>query len=354
MNYSEVLTRAWQIIWKHKVLWIFGVLAGCVSGGPGGGSNFRYQQNAPQPLQNAFGNIPPQTWILITVIIVLVILVLVVIGIFLATIGKIGMVRGTLQADKDLEARLGFGELFRGSLPYFWRVFLLNLLVGIALFVLFGAGAILGIFLAVITLGLALLCLLPLLCLLIPFAIAVGVVVEQATIAIVTEDLDIIAGLQRGWEVVRTNPGPFALMWVILDLAIRGIGGLIVSIPVFIAFLPLIISAINSSSNQSIVTGLIISGICFVAYLPFLLVFSGILNSYVQSGWTLTFLRLARPGAGAPEPLPEPLPEPAAPAETPALAESPAPAEPPVSNEPPAPAEPPAPNEPPTPAEPAA
>jgi uncharacterized membrane protein YgcG len=36
-NFGEVLTRAWQIIWKHKVLWIFGILAGCGQGGGSGG-----------------------------------------------------------------------------------------------------------------------------------------------------------------------------------------------------------------------------------------------------------------------------------------------------------------------------
>ena len=29
-NFGEVLTRAWQIIWKHKVLWIFGIWQGAV------------------------------------------------------------------------------------------------------------------------------------------------------------------------------------------------------------------------------------------------------------------------------------------------------------------------------------
>ena len=24
-NFGEVLSRAWQIVWKHKVLWIFGI-----------------------------------------------------------------------------------------------------------------------------------------------------------------------------------------------------------------------------------------------------------------------------------------------------------------------------------------
>ncbi len=37
-NFGEVLTRAWQITWKYKVLWIFGILASCSRGGGGGSS----------------------------------------------------------------------------------------------------------------------------------------------------------------------------------------------------------------------------------------------------------------------------------------------------------------------------
>ena len=39
-NFGEVLTRAWQIIWKHKVLWIFGILASCARGGGGGPAGY--------------------------------------------------------------------------------------------------------------------------------------------------------------------------------------------------------------------------------------------------------------------------------------------------------------------------
>ena len=31
MDFGEILSRAWQIIWKHKILWVFGILAGCSS-----------------------------------------------------------------------------------------------------------------------------------------------------------------------------------------------------------------------------------------------------------------------------------------------------------------------------------
>ena len=31
-DFGGVLTRAGQILWKYKILWIFGILAGCVGG----------------------------------------------------------------------------------------------------------------------------------------------------------------------------------------------------------------------------------------------------------------------------------------------------------------------------------
>ncbi len=48
-NFGEVLTRAWKTIWKHKVLWIFGILASCARGGGssnGGGGSSSYQTSS--------------------------------------------------------------------------------------------------------------------------------------------------------------------------------------------------------------------------------------------------------------------------------------------------------------------
>ena len=38
VDYGGVLRRAWQITWRHKILWIFGILAGCSRSGSSGGS----------------------------------------------------------------------------------------------------------------------------------------------------------------------------------------------------------------------------------------------------------------------------------------------------------------------------
>ena len=126
-NFGEVLTRAWQIIWKHKVLWIFGVFAGCGrgSGGGGGGGTGGGTGPGEQPfpqLEQFFVQlgqwIEQNTWIVI--VLILLVLVLIVLAIFLGTIGRIGLIRGTYQADMGAE-RLNFGELFSESMPYFWR-----------------------------------------------------------------------------------------------------------------------------------------------------------------------------------------------------------------------------------------
>ena len=39
MDYGRVLTRAWEITWRWKILWILGFLAALGSGSGGGGSS---------------------------------------------------------------------------------------------------------------------------------------------------------------------------------------------------------------------------------------------------------------------------------------------------------------------------
>ena len=305
MDYGEVLGKAWKIIWKFKILWIFGILASCTSNvgssaGSGGNSGVRYTvpggnlppgiQNFFTQLSNSIERIPIWVWVFIFAII----LVLIVVGVMLGTVGHIGMIRGTTLADEGAGS-LAFGALFSESFRYFWRVFLLNLLVGLAVFV-----AVVVIFLALIvagigTLGIAFLCLIPLICLLIPASWVVGLVLEQSTIAIVVEDLGIMAGLARGWDVIKRNLGPMIGMALILFLG-GAIVGLILALPVAFTLVPALVTLMFAPGNLGI--GLIISGLIFLVYLPIWLVLAGALRSYIGAAWTLTFRRLT--GRGAP------------------------------------------------------
>ena len=296
-NFGEVLSRAWQIIWKHKVLWIFGVFAGCSRSGGGGGSGIESGTQQPfSELQRFFEQIGQwidnNPWII--AVFVVVILVLIVLSIFLGTIGRIGLIKGTYRAEQGTEQMI-FGELFSESMPYFWRVFGLSLLIGLLFLLIFLP----LIFFGVITAGIGFICILPLLCLLIPISWAVMVVIEQANAAIVLEDLGIGDGLRRGWEVVRANIGTMILMALILFIG-SAVIGIVLAIPLIITVFPLAIGfAAQGEGNQPALWFWIV-GACCAVYLPILLILNGVLTAYIQSAWTLTYLRLTKPQDHAP------------------------------------------------------
>lgn len=294
-NFGEVLARAWQIIWKHKVLWIFGVFAGCSRGGGGGGGGSGIETGTQQPfpeLQRFFEQIGQwidnNAWIV--AVFVILILVLVVVSIFLGTIGRIGLIKGTYRAEQGTEQMI-FGEMFSESMPYFWRVFGLSLLIGLLFLLIFLP----LIFFGIITAGIGFICILPLLCLLIPISWAVMVVIEQANAAIVLEDLGIGDGLRRGWEVVRANIGTMILMALILFIG-SAVVGIVLAIPLIVAVVPLVIGSAAGAER----TPLLIFGVCCAVYLPILLLLNGILTAYIQTAWTLTYMRLTKPQDNVP------------------------------------------------------
>jgi hypothetical protein len=302
MDFGDILSRAWRIIWKHKILWIFGILAGCSQAASSGGSNsgLRFSDREGRFFDPNFGNYDPNIVILIIAVAIVVLLVLWLVAIFLGTIGRIGLIRGVVQAESGTE-RMNFGELFSGSMPYFWRVFGLTLLVGIVSFFAF---LILGLPLVICTLGIGALCL-------IPITWFIQVLVEQASNAMVLENLGVMDGLRRGWDIVTKNLGSMVVMALILYLGISFLAGLIIGLPLLLALGPVIAGVVAGTAfetDSAIPAGLIVAGLCFLAYLPVLLLLSGILRSYVSSAWTLTYLRLtARPVAVEPiESMPSP------------------------------------------------
>ena len=300
LNFGEILTRAWQITWKYKVLWIFGILAGCTNGsggGGGGGGNTGYSTGPSE------FDVPPEirrlvlsmeefvAWVennlwLFIVIGLAVLLLLTIISIFLGTIGRIGLIKGSYQAEMGAE-RLVFGELFSAIMPYFWRVFGLSFLIWLAALLLFVP----VIFLGLITFGLALLCLLPLICVFIPIGFAIGIVVEQANRAIVLEDLSLLDGLRRSWEISRANIWALIVMALIL-FGITLVLGIVIALPIFIVVLPTIF-AFAMGEGQSF-TPLYIALACICLYAPVSWALNGILTTYTQTAWTLTYLRLTQ------------------------------------------------------------
>jgi hypothetical protein len=298
-NIGEVLTRAWNIIWKHKILWVFGIFAVFARGGGGSGSgNSSYQTSSDELPFNTdrlergfyeFGSFLEQNW-WIFIVIGVVIIVLSILFYALGIMGRIGLIQGVFKVEKGAET-LTFAELWSESMPYFWRIFGLNFLIGLAIlvviFALFLPVAVMG----VLTFGVALLCLIPLACILLPITWVITVIVEQAQPAIIAENLGMWDGFKRGWQIVKNNGVNFVLLALVLFIG-GAIVGFIIALPILFAVVPLILGA--NSLDQTL-TPVYIALACCAVYIPVLYLFNGILAAYIQSVWTLTYLRLTKP-----------------------------------------------------------
>ncbi len=299
------------------MLWIFGILASCGRGGSSGnsGGNSGGGNNDFSP------NLPPQLtqwtqWIQdnLTQFIVIMVTVLCIIWIitaFLSTIGKIGLIRGTAQAEGGAESLI-FGQLFSESMPYFWRMFGLSLILALPLLV-FVVLLTVGALAVIVPVSMAdnggsamgALAIVPIMlgcvCLLIPVMFVVGMIFSQAQRAIVLEELGVMPAISRGWEIFRANLGPIILMTIILGV-IGFVVGLVIAIPLLIIVFPTMFAFIAGGAQSN--TPLIFMAVCFCLYLPVLLIFNGVLTAYTESAWTLTYMRLTHKSDGSNTPAP--------------------------------------------------
>lgn len=272
MDIGEVLSRSWKIIWKHKVLWIFGLFAALTGGG--GGNNFNYNLQQHGQTSNLPGSIPAWAVLLLLVLF----LVLLVVFVILGALGRAGLVRGAWLADSG-ETDLTFRRLFREGQAYFGRVLLLGILVVAASLVM----VLVLIVPSVLTCGLALICM-------VPFFIILSVVVELAIVAIVGEDLSLMDSLRRAWEIARANLVLIIAVGLVIVIA-SAIVGFLVTLPLIAILAPAFIF-LNSGSAQFSNSALIVSFFLFILYLPILLGAQAIITAYVETTWTVAFRRL--------------------------------------------------------------
>ena len=82
MDYGEIFSKAWKIIWKYKILWLFGIFASCSGGGGNGGggginSGVQFSGN-DYGYSNNLNYIEP--WAIALIIAAVILLVVIVVG----------------------------------------------------------------------------------------------------------------------------------------------------------------------------------------------------------------------------------------------------------------------------------
>lgn len=312
MNFDilEVFTRAGKILWKFKVLWIFGMFASCGRSSGSSGNSNTGNNGANQPSDNPFS--PEMTrqlegfvqnftkwfeqnpWIIFAFI--AFVLILIILQVFITNIGIAGLARGVVHAENGAET-LRFGELFSESLKYFWRLFWSSVLIALPFIIFLIAFFAILIFSAgslkdpssVVTIMIILL--IPFCCCLLLLSIFIGLYSTQVVRAITIEDMGVFAAFGRGWQIFTKN-----ILGLILAGIILGIGSamisILVSLPTIIIVLPLVFSFMDG--NITSWQPFILTGIFLLCYSPIAWFFMGILVTYTESVWSLIYLRITK------------------------------------------------------------
>jgi hypothetical protein len=215
--------------------------------------------------------------------------ILLVVGLFLLGIaGQAGLISGFDLADEGHAVTLSVA--FQRGMHYFWKILgaqvLLWILAAVVILVLVVAGGIL----TVGTLGIALICLIPLSCLLIPALLIFGVYVMLTQVALVVEELDFSAAFSRSWQVLRENVANVIVLGLVLVVG-GAVVGFVLSLPVLAAAVPAL-AALAIGGDEVVAGGIVLSVIGTLVLLPLLILVNGVIQTFASGAWTIAYRRM--------------------------------------------------------------
>jgi hypothetical protein len=326
MQYGALLSRAWHIIWRNKIIWVFGFLAALGSGG-GGGGNFRF--NVPSSGRVGGGGLPPglertlvnvfsNPAVVITIVVVLILIGL-IISLVIALIAALGhgaMVDMVREADETEATRFSTG--WRTGLRRMLPVFLIRFLLGLptVIIILAGIAPFFLSFIPLITsagsrdaerlfaggmLTTLFLCFFPALCVGVLLAIPLDVLGTLSIRALVLEDQGIWGSIRRGWVIFTGNLGDVVVVWLIfllIGIGIFVVVGLPLAVAAFAVLFPLALMAVTS---PIFVLPILLAGI--LLWLVSAAIRS-IIEAYASTAWTLAYRQFIARSAPKPAPVP--------------------------------------------------
>jgi len=291
MNFDvgEVLSQAWQITWKHRVLWIIGILFGFFMSTMFLLMFFPFL--LPLLIQNSRMDLMPVFIVGFIIAFLLFFLVLYPISVFAQTSATLGI----LDSNQDTE-HFSASELIKNSLPFFWRVLGLMLLFAVGMNLIFFITQAIMFLLTIVTLGIAAICMTPIMFLMYPaFYIAI-IWMEQAMNGIIIDNMTVTDAAKQGWNLIRNNFMSIALMALVVYFGIGLVTGILI-VPIMIPLFVVPFSFIENEPNWTILS---ISMLCIAVFMPLFAFISGWSLIFTKSAWVLTYLRLTRGLAAQP------------------------------------------------------
>ncbi len=293
-DFGNVLTRAWQITWKHKTLWALSALPMIVS--------FLAFPLFILPVY-FFPDAGSQEGVFQSNEIILSILFLAgfafvfIASFVLSGVSMSAATLGVARAERG-EGELSFASLLRDSRQYIGRILAVLLIINLTIGLVFTLFFLISFALIAVTMGIPAICLQPIMILITPLSFLVLGVLESAQAAVIVDDMNALDAVKRGLNIVREN----IWKYVIITLIIYFGSSIIMSafmLPLMAPFFAF--SFFASSPEQSdpkMMTVIMLGFMCL--FFPFMIVFQSIIMTFMKSALCLSYLRLTAPKETAP------------------------------------------------------
>jgi hypothetical protein len=319
MDHLKVLKRAWEITWRYRVLWVFGIIVALTTARSSRGPQYSFNGEDFAPGgEFPLPAIPPEVSSILIAIgvglacVIVILIIASVVARYVAETALIRMVDDYEETGEKRSVRQGFRL---GWSRTALRLFLIDLLIGlptalafILLFALALAPLLLwttkstaaGVVGTVATIGLGFLFVL--------LAIVVGIVLSLLMHffrrACALEELGVIESIRQGFDFVRQHLKDVGIMWLIM--VGLGLGWMILMIPVTI--LLVVVGAMVGGFPALLVGGL--ASLFFEGAVPWILAaavgipifilvvavpglfLGGLAEVFKSSVWTLTYREL--------------------------------------------------------------
>lgn len=282
-DYGNLLTRTLQISWKHKSFWgilalpilisfvIFPFMFGFI---------YLMETDLSEGVTTA---------ITIAYFVFLIIFVLALIVLQVLTLSAVNL--GILRAERN-EGSLKFMDLLKDSIPYFWRQLGVMLIVQLTIGLVFSIFFLFVALATVLTIGMAALCLQPIMILLTPLMFLVFGVLEAAYTAVFQEDIQAWDAVKRGLNIVREHIWKYVIITIIVYFGFTIFSSLIF-VPLMIPMM-LFVGFIESGAEIANQVALVSIGLTCLIF-PIMILFSVFTQLLMKVSLTLTYLRLNMP-----------------------------------------------------------
>jgi hypothetical protein len=229
MDYGYILRRAWEMTWRHKTLWLFGLLVSLSSL-----LQFRLDAGGmiawlPAEVQQRIIEITrgPYPALAVGILALPMLLVALTLSV-LSALGRVGLMDQVNRIENGGQATARGG--LRAGKRRTWPVFLITLLLSLPTLLVVAIGFIPYILRAYVfylpygpgqdlptvleAVARFLVCLLPAFLLSLLLAIPLRVLQRLAVRACVLENLPVAGSAHRAWEMMGGHPGALALLWL--------------------------------------------------------------------------------------------------------------------------------------------